>query len=210
MAQNEYDEQNGRTRADAAWSRMLAGNRRFSEGKAEHPWQDRETRESLIDEQTPDAAVLSCSDSRVPPEIIFDEGLGDLFTIRTAGEVVDEAVLESLEYAVQHLRVSLIVVMGHQNCGAVAAAMKVLSGDENTEDEGFRSILMREVGASVRLALDSDLDTAEDVERIHVAQTLEALVTDSAVIRNAVHSGEVSLVGARYKMDDGKVEVLSF
>ncbi|WP_408606662.1 MULTISPECIES: carbonic anhydrase [Bifidobacterium] len=207
---NEHDGLDGRTRADAAWSRMLAGNRRFAEGKAEHPWQDRETRESLIDAQTPDAAVLSCSDSRVPPEIIFDEGLGDLFTIRTAGEVVDDAVLESLEYAVLHLHVSLIVVMGHQNCGAVAAAMKVLAGDENAEDEGFRSILMREVGASARLAMDSDLDTAEDVERIHVAQTLEALVTDSAVIREAVHSGAVSLVGARYKLDDGKVEVLSF
>ncbi|MBT1166932.1 carbonic anhydrase [Bifidobacterium simiarum] len=199
-----------RTRADGAWSRLVEGNRRFSEGEAEHPWQDRETRERLIEEQTPDAAVLSCSDSRVPPEIIFDQGLGDLFTIRTAGEVVDDAVLESLEYAVQHLHVCLIVVMGHQNCGAVAAAMKVIQGDENTEDEGFRSILMREVGASVRLAFDSDLDTAEDVERIHVAQTLEALVMDSAVIRNAVRAGEVSLVGARYRLDTGKVEVLSF
>ncbi|PLS31252.1 carbonate dehydratase [Bifidobacterium margollesii] len=198
------------TRADGAWSRLVEGNRRFSEGEAEHPWQDRETRERLIGEQTPDAAVLSCSDSRVPPEIIFDQGIGDLFTIRTAGEVVDDAVLESLEYAVQHLGVCLIVVMGHQNCGAVAAAMKVIQGDEYTEDEGFRSILMREVGASVRLAFDSDLDTAEDVERIHVAQTLEALVTDSAVIRNAVRAGEVSLVGARYRLDNGKVEVLSF
>ena len=79
--------------ANATWSHKLAGNRRFAEGKAEHPWQDAETRESLIDRQTPDAAVLACSDSRVPPEIIFDAGLGDLFTVRNAGHMVDDAAI---------------------------------------------------------------------------------------------------------------------
>ncbi|NEG95559.1 carbonic anhydrase [Bifidobacterium sp. SMB2] len=198
-------------RIAATWSRLIEGNRRFAEGEAQRPHQDRTTRESLVGGQHPDAAVLSCSDSRVPPEIVFDQGLGDLFDIRTAGEVVDDAVLESLEYAIQHLHVCLIVVMGHENCGAVAAAMKVLAGDENTEDEGFRSILMREVGASARIAFAADDEaTAEDVERIHVAQTIEALVTDSPVIRGAVRSGEVAIVGARYKISDGKVEVLSF
>lgn len=201
---------NARERADAAWSRLVEGNRRFADNEVEYPRQDRETRERLQEAQAPDAAVLSCSDSRVPPEIIFDQGLGDLFTIRTAGEVVDDAVLESLEYAVRHLGVCLIVVLGHQHCGAVEAAIKVLQGEENTEDEGFRSILMRKVGASARLAFDSDLDTPDDVERIHVAQTLEALVMDSSVIRQAVHNGEVSLVGARYCVDTGKVEVLSY
>lgn len=98
------------TTANSTWSRMLAGNRRFAEGKAEHPWQDKETRESLIDTQNPDAAVLSCSDSRVPPEIIFDAGLGDMFTVRTAGEMLDQAVLQTLEYAVSSLHVSLLVV----------------------------------------------------------------------------------------------------
>ncbi len=94
-----------------ARSRMLAGNRRFAEGKAEHPWQDKETRESLIDTQNPDAVVLGCSDSRVPPEIIFDAGLGDMFTVRTAGQMIDPAVLQSLEYAVTGLHVSLLVVV---------------------------------------------------------------------------------------------------
>ena len=94
------------TTANSTWSRMLAGNRRFAEGNAEHPWRDKETRESLIDTQNPDAAVLSCSDSRVPPEIIFDAGLGDMFTVRTAGEMLDQAVLQTLEYAVSSLHVS--------------------------------------------------------------------------------------------------------
>lgn len=189
---------------------LITGNRRFAAGFAEHPRQNEPTRAMLVDGQHPDAAVLSCSDSRATPEIVFDQGLGDLFTIRTAGEVVDDAVLESLEYAVEHLHVHLIVVMGHENCGAVAAALKVLAGDEHTEDEGFRSILMREVGASARLAFSDNEDaTAEDVERIHVTQTIEAIVTDSAVIRNAVRAGDVAIVGARYRLSDGLVEVLS-
>ncbi len=98
---------------------ICSGNRRFAEGKAEHPWQDKETRESLIDTQNPDAVVLGCSDSRVPPEIIFDAGLGDMFTVRTAGQMIDPAVLQSLEYAVTGLHVSLLVVLGHQHCAAV-------------------------------------------------------------------------------------------
>ena len=97
--------------ANATWSRMLQGNKRFAEGKAEHPWQDKETRNMLTDGQKPDAAVLACADSRVPPEIIFDQGLGDLFTVRTAGQMIDDAVIASLEYAVRKLHVSLLCVL---------------------------------------------------------------------------------------------------
>lgn len=86
MAQADVEQE---STANATWSRMLQGNRRFAEGKPDHPWQDKETRQTLLDGQNPDAAVLACSDSRVPPEIIFDEGLGDLFTVRTAGQLID-------------------------------------------------------------------------------------------------------------------------
>ena len=123
MAEEDPDQE---STANSTLSRMLAGNRRFAEGHSEHPWQDMQTRESLIDRQNPDAAVLSCSDSRVPPEIIFDAGLGDLFTIRTAGQIIDDAVLASLEYAVDHLHVSLLMVMGHEGCGAVALGAEQL------------------------------------------------------------------------------------
>lgn len=123
MAEEDPDQE---STANSTLSRMLAGNRRFAEGHSEHPWQDMQTRESLIDRQNPDAAVLSCSDSRVPPEIIFDAGLGDLFTIRTVRQIIDDAVLASLEYAVDHLHVSLLMVMGHEGCGAVALGAEQL------------------------------------------------------------------------------------
>ena len=90
--------------ASGVWSRMLAGNRRFAEGKPEHPNRGAEAREALVDTHAPEAAILSCSDARVSPDIIFDSGLGDLFTVRTAGQIIDEAVIASLEYAVDRTR----------------------------------------------------------------------------------------------------------
>ena len=96
--------------ANGVWSRMLAGNRRFTEGKMEYPNRSVEARKAVIDTHEPDAAVLSCSDARVSPDIIFDAGIGDLFTVRTAGQVIDDAVIASLEYAVDVLDVRLLVV----------------------------------------------------------------------------------------------------
>ena len=110
--------------ASGVWNRLLAGNRRFTEGKPVHPNRSAEAREALIDTHEPDAAMLSCSDSRVSPDIIFDSGLGELFTVRTAGHIVDDAVLASLEYAVDSLGVRLLVVLGHQNCGAGARSSR--------------------------------------------------------------------------------------
>lgn len=216
--------------ANATWSRMLAGNRRFAEGKAEHPWQDAQTRESLIDRQNPDAAVLSCSDSRVPPEIVFDQGLGDLFTVRTAGQVIDDGVLASLEYAVSELGVSLLVVLGHQGCGAVHMAMDGLDAmlHEATADADdsiaaaelmdslderiaeAESIIMRSVGMSVWQAREAELEAQDDIERVHVASTIENLVSRSEVIQTALAEDRLMLVGARYQLDTGLVEVLSF
>jgi carbonic anhydrase len=193
--------------ATGTWSRMLAGNRRFSQGEAEHPWQDKESREQLIDGQHPFATVLSCSDSRVPPEIVFDQGLGDLFTIRTAGEILDEAVVASLEFSVQALHVNLIVIMGHEHCGAVESAIQ---GLKNGKAEDSDSIVVRQVGASVLAAQDSDLDTTDDYERVHVARTIERLVEQSSVLRDAVAREQIMIVGARYLLSTGKVEVLSF
>ena len=201
MAEEDPDQE---STANSTLSRMLAGNRRFAEGHSEHPWQDMQTRESLIDRQNPDAAVLSCSDSRVPPEIIFDAGLGDLFTIRTAGQIIDDAVLASLEYAVDHLHVSLLMVMGHEGCGAVALGaeqLDALIADSTSDPESSLesadamaelderiassdSIVLRSVGMSVWQAREAELDTSEDFERVHVARTIEELVT-----RQRNHSG---------------------
>ncbi|MDF7640060.1 carbonic anhydrase [Bifidobacterium sp. ESL0784] len=242
--------------ANATWSRMLQGNSRFASGQAEHPWQDSETRESLIDEQHPDAAVLSCSDSRVPPEIIFDQGLGDMFTVRTAGQTLDDAVIASLEYAVTHLGVSVLVVLGHEHCGAVASAVAELDAiasgagidlgaafaaevtdsemidpaADDASDWGSRtgidsddvfdkmeelvaasgSVLVRSVGASVLAAQEAALGDTDDFERVHVARTIESLVDRSQVIQEALAAQRLSIVGARYQLTNGKVEVLSF
>ena len=234
-ADEQFEQRQGPTdpeqsTANATWSRMLAGNRRFAEGKAEHPWQDAQTRESLIDRQNPDAAVLSCSDSRVPPEIVFDQGLGDLFTVRTAGQVVDDGVLASLEYAVSELGVSLLVVLGHQGCGAVHMAMDGLDAmlHEATADADdsiaaaelmdslderiaeSESIIMRSVGMSVWQAREAELEAQDDIERVHVASTIENLVSRSEVIQTALAEDRLMLVGARYQLDTGLVEVLSF
>ncbi|WEV47813.1 carbonic anhydrase [Bifidobacterium sp. ESL0690] len=258
---------------------MLQGNARFASGQAEHPWQDKETRESLIDGQQPDAAVLSCSDSRVPPEIIFDQGLGDMFTVRTAGQTLDDAVVASLEYAVTHLGISVLVVLGHEHCGAVASAVAELdaiasgagidlgaafaaevtdsemidpaadtndgsdtdtgsgSSSANLDEPGLddtalaartgmdaddvfdkmeelvaasESVLVRSVGASVLAAQEAALSDTNDFERVHIARTIEALVDRSTIIQEALAAQRLSIVGARYQLTTGKVEVLSF
>lgn len=216
--------------ANATWSRLLQGNTRFASGTPDHPWQDAETRESLIDGQHPDAAVLACCDSRVPPEVIFDQGLGDLFTVRTAGQMIDQAVLTSLEYAVSKLHVSLLIVLGHEGCGAVtaaadefdalleaatAAATGSLEAAEvmDSLDERIleaESPFLREIGLSVWQAREAELDGADDYERVHIAHTIEALVDRSEIIQQALASDRLTLVGARYHQSDGKVEVLSF
>ena len=111
------------------WQRLLAGNRRFAAGRPRHPHQDPAYRESLVEAQHPIACVLGCADSRVPAELLFDQGLGDLFTVRAVGEVLDDAVVGSIEYAVEHLHAPLVVVLGHSGCGAVKAAIALTRGE---------------------------------------------------------------------------------
>ena len=216
--------------ANGVWSRMLAGNRRFTEGKLEHPNRSVEAREAVIDTHEPDAAVLSCSDARVSPDIIFDAGIGDLFTVRTAGQVIDDAVIASLEYAVDVLGVRLLVVLGHQNCGAIKQAVKeydallhnltadaedsLMAADSVADlDERIlnaKSLMLRTVGFSIWQAPESELESTEDFERVHIARTIEQLVEQSEVIQRALAEDRLMITGARYQLDTGKVEVLSF
>ncbi|MGJ0664005.1 MULTISPECIES: carbonic anhydrase [Bifidobacterium] len=216
--------------ANGVWSRMLAGNHRFTEGKLEHPNRSVEAREAVIDTHEPDAAVLSCSDARVSPDIIFDAGIGDLFTVRTAGQVIDDAVIASLEYAVDVLGVRLLVVLGHQNCGAIKQACKeyeallheltadaedsLMAADSVADlDERIlnaKSLMLRTVGFSIWQAHESELESTEDFERVHIARTIEQLVEQSEVIQRALAEDRLMITGARYQLDTGKVEVLSF
>ena len=216
--------------ANGVWSRMLAGNRRFTEGKMEYPNRSVEARKAVIDTHEPDAAVLSCSDARVSPDIIFDAGIGDLFTVRTAGQVIDDAVIASLEYAVDVLGVRLLVVLGHQNCGAIKQACKeyeallheltadaedsLMAADSVADlDERIlnaKSLMLRTVGFSIWQAHESELESTEDFERVHIARTIEQLVEQSEVIQRALAEDRLMITGARYQLDTGKVEVLSF
>ncbi len=203
--------------ANATWSRLLSGNRRFAQGQPEHPWQDAATRESLIDSQHPDAVVLSCGDSRVPPEIIFDQGLGDMFVVRTAGEVLDSAVVSSLEFAVDVLHTSLMVVLGHEHCGAIKSTIDALGplDDDRLDDldrivETSTSPIIASVGESLLESRRAGLDDTDDFERVHIARTIEHLASQSESIGSALGEGRLRLVGARYRVSDGVVEVLSF
>lgn len=216
--------------ASGVWNRLLAGNRRFAEGKPVHPNRSVEARKALIDTHEPDAAVLSCSDARVSPDIIFDAGIGDLFTVRTAGQVIDDAVIASLEYAVDVLGVRLLVVLGHQNCGAIKQACKEYEAllheltadaedslmaadsvaDLNERILNAESLMLRTVGFSIWQAHESELESAEDFERVHIAHTIEQLVERSEVIQHALAEDRLMITGARYQLDTGKVEVLSF
>ena len=198
--------------ANGVWSRMLAGNRRFTEGKLEHPNRSVEAREAVIDTHEPDAAVLSCSDARVSPDIIFDAGIA------------------SLEYAVDVLGVRLLVVLGHQNCGAIKQAVKeydallhnltadaedsLMAADSVADlDERIlnaKSLMLRTVGFSIWQAHESELESTEDFERVHIARTIEQLVEQSEMIQRALAEDRLMITGARYQLDTGKVEVLSF
>ena len=216
--------------ASGVWNRLLAGNRRFAEGKPVHPNRSAERARRLSTRHEPDAAILSCSDARVSPDIIFDAGIGDLFTVRTAGQVIDNAVIASLEYAVDVLGVRLLVVLGHQNCGAIKQACREyeallheLTADAEDSlmaansvadlDERIlnaESLMLRTVGFSIWQAHESELESAEDFERVHIARTIEQLVEQSAVIQRALAEDRLMITGARYQLDTGKVEVLSF
>lgn len=188
-----------------AWRRLVEGNERFIEARQQHPHQGLPWRETLVDGQEPFACVLGCADSRVPPELIFDQGLGDLFTVRTAGEVLDESIIGSIEYAVEHLSVPLVVVLGHESCGAVTAAVDLVrSGHGGT---GSISTLVRGIEASV-LSTPPDDDPDAFLAACIVRQArrvVTQLRERSALIRDAVDSRRLGLVPAVYDLDEYRV-----
>lgn len=188
-----------------AWRKLVEGNERFIGARQQHPHQGLPWRETLVDGQEPFACVLGCADSRVPPELIFDQGLGDLFTVRTAGEVLDESIIGSIEYAVEHLGVPLVVVLGHESCGAVTAAVDLVrSGHGGT---GSISTLVRGIEASV-LSTPQDDDPDAFLDACIVAQArrvVTQLRERSELIRDAVDSHRVGMVPAVYDLDEYRV-----
>ncbi|MDY6049998.1 MAG: carbonic anhydrase [Corynebacterium sp.] len=191
-----------------AWEALAAGNKRFtSNEELLHPNRGAVRRHELTTGQNPYACVFGCSDSRVPPELLFDAGLGDIFSVRTAGETLDLAVLGSLEFAVVALKVKVLVVLAHEKCGAVAATAAALEGD-GIPDAAQR-FLVEKVSPAAFMSV-AEGDTATDAMEIRQAlETVDQIPKLSPAIAAAVERREVMLVAARYTLDDGAVTRLN-
>jgi len=180
--------------ADEFLTKLLEGNKRYRIGKMEHPHQSLERRKEVLQGQKPFAVIIGCSDSRVPPEIIFDQGIGDLFVVRLAGNLVDDFALGSVEYAVQHLYVKLLVVLGHQNCGAIKAAMS-----EEEYPEHIESVLhpLRAVVEKRHGDYNANVIAQDNVERVVEELKLSLVEFD-----------KIKIVGAYYHLNTGLVEII--
>ncbi|WP_028280182.1 carbonic anhydrase [Arthrobacter sp. H5] len=190
-----------------AWLKLRDGNARFISAASSHPNQDASHRASLINTQNPFAVIFGCSDSRLAAEIIFDLGLGDVFVVRTAGQVIDDAVLGSLEYSVSLLQVPLIVILGHDNCGAVTATMDAI--DTGEMPTGFIRDLVERITPSVLTSRRNGVTDVNGTVVEHIKQTSKRLVDSSRVISDAVQRGSTAVVGITYRLDDGKADVVS-
>ena len=187
------------------WREMVRGNDRFVAGEPLHPRQDVEHRESLVEAQTPHAALFGCSDSRLAAEIIFDKGLGDLFVVRNAGQVISDSVVGSLEYAVAVLHVPLILVLGHDECGAVKAAIDQAVPGAVPLPPHIQN-LIAPIGPAVTRAdrIDGVPDPL-DVGREHLRDTVGELLERSELIGEAIAAGTLAVVGANYRLSEGRV-----
>lgn len=186
-----------------AWNALKEGNERFVAGRPQHPSQGIAHRADLADGQQPTAAVFGCGDSRVAAEIIFDQGLGDMFVVRTAGHIVDAAVLGSIEFAVVVLNVPLIVVLGHDGCGAVKAALSAL--DDGAVPGGYLRDVVERVTPSILLGRNEGLDSIDEFETRHVNETSAQIMARSTAIAERIAAGTLAIVGATYRLAQGQV-----
>jgi len=190
-----------------AWRRLREGNERFVSGESQHPNQDASRRTSLVEDQHPFAVIFGCSDSRLAAEIIFDLGLGDAFVIRTAGQVIDDAVLGSLEYSISQLHVPLIVILGHDSCGAVTATKDAV--ETGAMPPGFIRDLVERITPSVLTSLRNEQHDVNDMVVEHVKQTAARLADSSRVISDAIEEGRTAVIGLSYKLDEGRAALVS-
>lgn len=187
---------------------LLDGNARFSSGQPEHPRQDAARRQEVASGQHPPAMVLSCSDSRVPVELLFDQGVGDLFGMRVAGNVLDDTVLGSIEYGAEHLGIPLLVVLGHSSCGAVAATAGAIRAGQ--DGEGYIAALVARIREAIADTLPqipegASLRAAEVANVRHVVAQTSAR---SRIVREVAARGRLAVVGAYYDLADGRVSLL--
>ncbi|KNY07543.1 carbonic anhydrase [Microbacterium sp. GCS4] len=192
----------------AAWKQMQDGNQRFVDDAPRHPNQDVARRRHLAEAQHPVATLFGCSDSRLAAEIIFDLGLGDLFVVRNAGQVIGESIVASLEYAVAVLEVPLIVVLAHDSCGAVRAAIDGTAIDAAPLPPHIWKLVAPIVPAARKVLAESGGSTVDEIDaelvgREHLRNTVGDLLQSSEIISNAVAEGRLGIVGANYRLAEG-------
>ncbi len=192
----------GSVLADVALNRLRVGNAHFVDDIPTRTNKNARRRAVVAEGQKPFAIVVSCSDSRVGPEVVFDQGLGDLFVVRTAGHVVDAVGLGSIEYAVEHLGPSLIVVLGHERCGAVAAA--VAGG----KTHGHLPAIVKAIKPAVAKTKGQPGDAVDNAVREHVREVTAQLAEAGPVLAERVKAGSLEVVGARYDLDTGRVQFI--
>src|SRR5262245_986901 len=188
--------------ADTVLAELRAGNEHHAAKHYVHPHLTSARQRELASGQHPHAAILTCADSRVPPEIVFDQGLGDLFDVRVAGNIAGDAELASLEYAAEHLDVPLIVVMGHQRCGAVSAAV------EAGEAHGHLPTLVAAIRPAVDKARGMKGDLVDNAVRANVELVVNQLRGSQPVLGERVAKKQLVIVGAVYSLDTGKIDWL--
>jgi len=191
------------TTADEALKELKEGNERFVKGKTVKGNQSLKRVKEVAGGQKPEAIILGCADSRVPPEVIFDEGIGDLFVVRVAGNIAEPATTGSIEYAAEHLGVPLVVVLGHHKCGAVKA-----TAEAHGPAEGNIGAIVKELQPAVEAAKARPGKEGLVDDAVHANAELVAaqLLGESPVLTHLVHQGKVKIVTAVYDLDTGKVE----
>lgn len=190
-----------------AFDLLMAGNQRFVSGTPEHPNQDAARRTKIAPSQQPFAVMFGCSDSRLAAEIIFDRGLGDLFVVRTAGHVAGAEVLGSIEFGVDVLDAPLVVVLGHDSCGAVAAACAALENGQTPG--GFVRDVVERVTPSVVAARAAGRETADEILAEHIEHTVDLLLERSRVLSERVAAGRLGVVGLSYRLADGSAQLVA-
>ncbi|MFE5491403.1 carbonic anhydrase [Streptomyces virginiae] len=190
-----------------AFELLMAGNQRFVSGASEHPNQDAARRAETAPSQQPFAVLFGCSDSRLAAEIIFDRGLGDLFVVRTAGHVAGAEVLGSIEFGVSVLEAPLVVVLGHDSCGAVAAACSALENGQTPG--GFVRDVVERVTPSVLAARAAGRETADEILAEHIEHTVDLLLERSRVLAERVADGHLGMVGLSYRLADGSAQLVA-
>jgi carbonic anhydrase len=188
--------------ANQAVELLKGGNSRYVQGHSIHPDQTAKHRKEIASVQKPFAVILGCADSRVPPEVIFDQGLGDLFVLRVAGNMIDDAVVGSIEYAVEHLGAKLVVVLGHERCGAVKATV------DGGEAPGHIGALVKAIKPAVDKVRAAKGDVVENSVRANAVMVTEQLRSSKPILEEMVKEGKIKIVAARYDLDEGMVEFL--